>query len=94
MAAKKSLDNLTDKEWLNEYAKDMGYKFEVKTGTHPYVLTKGKEVIKFKLVREARNHVLRDLHRYIGDNTRIVDTDGNIIEDSPANIRKKAARRK
>ena len=87
MAVKKSL-NMTDRQWLEEYAKDMEYKFIIRSGEFPYRLIKGKDELKFKTQRDAKEHVMREMHRYMGDHTQIVDSHGNIIEDSPANIRK------
>jgi signal recognition particle subunit SEC65 len=80
---------MSDKEWLNEYAKDMGYKFEHKVGSkHPYRLKSKEHTYVFATLHEAKNHVLRDLHRYIGDHTTIVDAHGNVLEMSHADKRK------
>jgi hypothetical protein len=95
MAAKRSLNDMTDKEWLNEYAKDMGYTFTIKVGNKtPYRLKKDGREHMFATLREARNLVLRDLHRYIGDHTTIVSPSGKVIEMSPADKRKLEAKKK
>jgi len=81
---------MTAKEWLKEYAPDMGYKFKDKAsgGRHYFLIDKKGKAVAFETLEDARTFLLRALHRYIGDHTTIVDARGNVLEMSEADKRK------
>jgi hypothetical protein len=80
---------MTAKEWLKEYAPDMGYKFKDKgNGKHYFLVNRAGKATSFETLEDARRFLLRELHQYIGDHTTIVDAHGKVIEMSPADKRK------
>jgi len=80
---------MTPKEWLKEYAPDMGYKFVDKGNKKHYALVdrKGKATV-FETLEQARNFILRAMHKYMGEHTTLVDEHGNVLEMSIADKRK------
>jgi hypothetical protein len=67
------------KRWCKEYSPDMGYKFVDKGNGNHYSLIKNGKTIVFGTLQEVQNHVLREMHEYIGKNTIVVDTTGKKI---------------
>lgn len=81
---------MTTKEWLKEYAPDMGYKFvdKSKGGKHYSLVNRVGKATVFETLDEAQRFLLRALHKYIGEHTTIVDARGNVLEMSEADKRK------
>ena len=65
---------MSPKEWLKEYAKDMGYEVQFKDpkkGYYHYYLIKEGKAVEYPTIESMRNVVLRALMRYVDEHTTV-----------------------